>query len=85
MPGFGKYVQILTLTQRVGKARLDWLRLSVPEGDATLRKVVRGQFQGDFIARQDADPIAPQSAREVGQYDSIVFQFDAEETARKLF
>ena len=59
--------------------------LSVPEGDSALGQVVGGQFQGDFIARQHADAVAPQSASQMGQNDAIMFQLNAELAGRKFF
>ena len=41
-------------------------------------QIVGGEFQGNFIARQDADAIAAKSASQVGQHDSLMFQLHAE-------
>jgi hypothetical protein len=58
--------------------------LPVPERDSALGQVVRGQFQGDFIAREHADAVAPQSACQVGQDDAVMFELNAELAGRKL-
>ncbi len=36
------------------------------KGDSPFSQIVGGEFKGDFVARQDADPVPPQAAREVG-------------------
>jgi len=36
------------------------------ERDSAFGEIVGGEFQGDFIARQDADAIAAKSARQMG-------------------
>src|ERR1700693_144203 len=58
--------------------------LSMPECDAAFSKVVGGQFQGHFVARQDADAISAQSARQMGQDHAFVLELHTEQPARKL-
>ena len=52
--------------------------LPVPEGDAAFAEIVRRQFEGHFVARQDANAIAPQPSGEVGQDYTLMFQLYAE-------
>jgi hypothetical protein len=51
------------------------------ERDSTFGEIVRGEFQSDFIARQNADAIAAEPARQVGQHNPLVFELNAEQTA----
>ncbi len=53
-------------------------KLPVPEGDTAFCQVVRRELQRHFVTRQDADAIATEPARQVGQYDAFVFELDAE-------
>jgi len=53
----------------------------MPEGDSALGEIVGGKFEGDFIARQDADAIAAKPACKVGQDEPLVFELDTEFTA----
>jgi hypothetical protein len=59
--------------------------LSMTECDSAFGEIVRGEFQSDFIARQDADAITAEPARQMCQYYPLVFQLHAEQTAGKLF
>jgi hypothetical protein len=55
------------------------------ERDSAFGEIVRGEFQSDFIARQDADAIAAEPAREVSQHDTLVFQLHTEQAAGEFF
>jgi hypothetical protein len=55
------------------------------ERDASLGEIVGREFEGDLIAGENADAIAAETACEVGQDDAVMFEFDAEEAAGKLF
>jgi len=57
----------------------------VTECNSAFGEIVGGEFQGDFIARQDADAIAAKPAREVGQHDTLVFQLYTEQAAGEFF
>ena len=48
------------------------------ECNSAFGEIVGGEFQGDLIARQDADAIAAKPACQVGQNDPLVFELDAE-------
>src|SRR5690349_19882782 len=61
------------------------VQLAVPEGDPAFGEIVRRQLQGHLVAREDADAIPAQAAGGVGEDDTIVFQFNAEETAGEFF
>ena len=50
----------------------------MPECDSAFGEIVRGKFQRDLIAGQDADAIPPQPARQMSQDDALVFELDAE-------
>ena len=51
------------------------------ECNSTLGEIVGGEFQSDFIARQDADAIAAEPACEVGEDKPFVFKLHTEFTA----
>ena len=55
------------------------------ECNSALGEIVGGEFQSDFIARQDADAIAAKPARQVGQHDTLVFQLYTEQAAGEFF
>jgi hypothetical protein len=55
------------------------------ESDPALRQVVRGEFESDFIACQDANAIAAEAAGEMRQHNFFVVQLDAEESTGKFF
>ncbi len=57
----------------------------MPEGDASLGEIVGGELERDLIARENADAITPQAARKVREDNTLVFELNTEETARKLF
>ena len=52
--------------------------------DSALGEVVGGQLHGDTVAGQDADAVAAQSASQVSQHNTVMFQLDAEQSAGKL-
>ena len=54
------------------------------ERNSTFGEIVRGEFQCDFVARQNADAIAAESARQVSQHNPLVFELYAEQAARKF-
>ena len=43
------------------------------ECNSAFGEIVRGEFQSDFIARQNADTIAAEPTRQVGQHYPLVF------------
>ena len=53
----------------------------MPEGDAAFGEIVRGKFEGDFVAGQNANAIAAEPAREVGQDKPFVLKLHTEFTA----
>lgn len=55
------------------------------EGDSAFRQIVRGEFQGYFVAGEDANAVAAETARQVGQDDALVFQLNTEQAAREFF
>jgi hypothetical protein len=55
------------------------------EGDAPFCQIVGGEFQGDFIACQNADAVPPEATRQMGQYNAVVIELDAEQTAGEFF
>ncbi len=55
------------------------------ECDSALGEIVGGEFQSDFIARQDADAIAAKPARQVSQHYTLVFELYAEQAAGEFF
>jgi hypothetical protein len=60
-------------------------RLTVAKSDAALGQIVRREFQRDFIAREHANAIAAQPPGKMRQYNSFVFELNAEQSARKFF
>ena len=57
----------------------------MPEGNAAFGKVVGRKLQCHPITREDADPIAAQTAGQVSQnHVGIVFELHTEQTARKF-
>ena len=55
------------------------------ECDSALGEIVGGEFQSDFIARQDADAIAAKPAGQVRQDDALMFELYAKQAAGKFF
>ena len=51
------------------------------EGDTALGEVVGGKFEGDFVARQNANAVSAKPAGEVRQNKTLVFKLDTEFTA----
>src|SRR6185437_4212403 len=70
----------LTASGRVPKTNRAFTRtgLAMAEGDAALSEVVGGEFEGDFIAGEDADAIAPQAACEVGEHQTLMLELNGE-------
>ena len=58
-----------------------WQELFVPVGNAALGQVVRRNFQGDAVARQNADAIAAKLAGQVGEHGAFLIQLHAEQAA----
>ncbi len=52
--------------------------LLMPVRDASFGEVVRRHLQGDSITGQNANSIAPQLARQVGQNGSVLIKLHAE-------
>ena len=55
------------------------------ECNSAFGEIVGGEFQSDFIARQNADAIAAKTAGEVGQHNTLMFELYAEQAAGKFF
>ena len=55
------------------------------ECDSAFGEIVRGKFQRDLIAGQDADAIAAKPARQVSQHYTLVFELYAEQAAGEFF
>ena len=51
------------------------------ESDTALGEVVRGEFEGDFIAGQNADSVAAESASQVRKHQTFVLKLHTEFTA----
>jgi hypothetical protein len=51
------------------------------ESDTTLGEVVRGEFEGDFIARQNAYAVAAEAARKMREHQTFVLKLHTEFTA----
>ena len=54
------------------------------KSDSSLGEVVGGQLHGDAVAGKDADAVAAQSASQVSQYNTVMFQLHAEQSAGEL-
>jgi hypothetical protein len=57
----------------------------VAESDAPFGQIVGGEFQGDFVACQNADAVPPEATRQVSQYNAVMVELDAEQTAGEFF
>jgi hypothetical protein len=55
------------------------------EGDSSLGEIVWGEFQGHFVAGEDADAVAAKASGKVGQDDPVMIELYAEETTGKFF
>ena len=55
------------------------------ECNSAFGEIVGGEFQSDFVAREHADSIASQSARQMGQDYAFVFELYAKQTAGEFF
>jgi hypothetical protein len=55
--------------------------LTMAEGDSTLGEIVRGKFEGDFVACQNADAVAAEAACKVGKDKAFVLKLHTEFTA----
>ena len=67
---------------RLGRSRRGGLTMA--EGDTSLGEIVGRQLHGDLVAGENANAIAAQAAREVGQNDAFVIQLDAEQSTGEL-
>ena len=54
------------------------------ESDTALGEVVGGKFEGDFVAGENADAIAAETACEVSENKTFMFKLDTEFTAGEL-
>ena len=54
---------------------------AVTESNAALGEIVRGEFEGDFVARQNANAVAAESACKVRQDKPFVLELHTEFTA----
>lgn len=73
----------LCLRRRFGPVRLHCaavnpLRLFVAVGDAALGEIVRRHLQGDAVAGQHADSVAPQFSGQVSENRSVLIQLHTE-------
>ena len=59
-------------------------QLAMAESDTAFGEVVGGKFEGDFIARQNANAIAAESACEVGQDKPFVLKLHTKFAAGEL-
>jgi hypothetical protein len=55
------------------------------EGDTALGEVVRGEFEGNFVARQNANAIAAEPACQVRKDQTFVLKLHTEFTAGEFF
>ncbi len=53
-----------------------WL-LAVPEGDSTFGQIVRGHLEGDFVAGEDANAVAAEPTRQMGENDPFMLKLNA--------
>lgn len=60
-------------------------RLFVPEGNAALRQIIRRHFDGDFVTRQNPNPVLAHAARRMRQDLMFVFKFNAEHGVGQQF
>lgn len=56
----------------------------MPKGDSAFGEIVGGKFEGDFVARQNANAIAAEPAREMRQDEAFVLKLHTEFTAGEL-
>jgi hypothetical protein len=54
------------------------------EGDSPFGQIVGGEFEGDFVAGQNTDAIPSKAASQVGQYNAVVIELHAKQTAGKF-
>jgi len=54
------------------------------ERNSAFGEIVGGEFQSDFIARQNADAIAAEPASQMCQHHALVLQLNAEQAAGKF-
>ena len=55
------------------------------EGDTTLGEVIGGEFEGNFIARQNAYAVASEPACQMREHQAFMFELHAEFSAGKFF
>ena len=48
------------------------------ESNSAFGEIVRGKFQSDFVARQNADAIAAKPASQMSQNHALMIELDAE-------
>jgi hypothetical protein len=51
------------------------------ERNSAFGEIVGGEFQSDFVTRQNADAIPAEPARQMRQNYALVFQLNAEQAA----
>jgi len=51
------------------------------ERNSAFGEIVGGEFQSDFITRQNADAIAAEPARQMRQHYALMLQLNAEQAA----
>ena len=54
-------------------------------GDSTFGQIVRREFQGDAISRENANAVAAEFAGEVRQNGPLLVKLNAEQSAGELF
>ena len=74
----------LIASGRVPKTKRTLNLLFMTISDAALGQIVRRKLQSDAIARQDADTIAAEFARQVRKHGAFLIQLYAEQAARKF-
>jgi hypothetical protein len=60
-------------------------RLLVPVGDTTFGQVVRGEFEGDPVARHDLDAVAAKPAGHGRQHWHACVEFDRKHPGPEFF
>ena len=67
------------------RARTGTAGLTMTEGDAAFGQVVGGKLKGDFVAGENADTIAAETAGKVSEHEAIMLELHAEFTTGELF
>jgi hypothetical protein len=70
--------------QLIARIRVRNVASTMTEGDPAFGQIVGGKFERDFIASENSNSIAAQTAGQMGEDDSLMFQLHAEQTAGKF-